>query len=152
MTAAPIPALAHDHDSPRGRGGMFPLTPPSSAAAKTVFRRSVAWVSSLDPPSQIASNMPTPTTPADFRAPPNARPSNPHSPSPLAVTISAARGFLPRRLSDAGPSALASASVPGRRPKTLNVSGHWRPRNQNSARANFLVARSFVGHTGRSAT
>ena len=58
MTAAPIPALAHDHDSPRGRGGMFPLTPPSSAAAKTVFRRSVAWASSLDPPSQIASNMP----------------------------------------------------------------------------------------------
>jgi hypothetical protein len=58
MTAAPIPALAHDHDSPRGRGGMFPLTPPSSAAAKTVFRRSVAWASSLDPQSQIASNMP----------------------------------------------------------------------------------------------
>jgi len=58
MTAAPIPALAHDHYSPRGRGGMFPLTPPSSAAAKTVFRRSVAWASSLDPPSQIASNMP----------------------------------------------------------------------------------------------
>jgi hypothetical protein len=58
MTAAPIPALAHDHDSPTGRGGMFPLTPPSSAAAKTVFRRSVAWASSLDPPSQIASNMP----------------------------------------------------------------------------------------------
>ena len=28
MTAAPIPALAHDHDSPSGRGGMFPLTPP----------------------------------------------------------------------------------------------------------------------------
>jgi hypothetical protein len=26
-------------------------------------------------------------------------------------------GFLPWRLSDAGPSALASASVPGRRPK-----------------------------------
>jgi hypothetical protein len=120
MTAAPIPALAHD--SPRGRGGMFPLTPPSSAAAKTVFRRSVAWASSLDPPSQIASNIPTtPTTPADFRAPPNARPSNPHSPSPLAVAISAARGFLPRRLSDAGPSALASASVPGRRPKPLTI-------------------------------
>jgi len=58
MTAAPIPALAHDHYSPRGRGGMFPLTPPSSAAAKTVFRRSAAWASSLDPPSQIASNMP----------------------------------------------------------------------------------------------
>ena len=58
MTAAPIPALANDHDLPRGRGGMFPLTPPSSAAAKTVFRRSVAWASSLDPPSQIASNMP----------------------------------------------------------------------------------------------
>jgi hypothetical protein len=57
MTAAPIPALAHDHYSPRGRGGMFPLTPPSSAAAKTVFRRSAAWASSLDPPSQIASNM-----------------------------------------------------------------------------------------------
>ena len=38
---------------------MFPLTPPSSAAAKTVFRRSVAWASSpLDPQSQIASNMP----------------------------------------------------------------------------------------------
>ena len=54
MTAAPVPAIAHDHDSPRGRGGMFPLTPPSSAAAKTVFRRSVAW----DPPSPIASNMP----------------------------------------------------------------------------------------------
>ena len=63
----------------------------------------------------------TPTTPADFRAPPNARPSNPHSPSPLAVAISAARGFLPRRLSDAGPSALASASVPGRRPKPLTT-------------------------------
>jgi hypothetical protein len=61
----------------------------------------------------------TPTTPADFRAPPDARPSNPHSPSPLAVAISAARGFLPRRVSDAGPSALASASVPGRRPKPL---------------------------------
>ena len=58
MTAAPIPALAHDHDSPTGRGDRFPLTPPSSAAAKTVFRRSVAWASSLDPPSQIASNMP----------------------------------------------------------------------------------------------
>ena len=57
------------------------------------------------------------------RAPPNARPSNPHSPSPLAVAISAARGFLPRRLSDAGPSALASASVPGRRPKPLATSG-----------------------------
>ena len=63
----------------------------------------------------------TPTTPADFRAPPNARPSNPYSPSPLAVAISAARGFLPRRLSDAGPSALASASVPGRRPKPLTT-------------------------------
>ena len=63
----------------------------------------------------------TPTTPADFRAPPNAGPSNPHSPSPLAVAISAARGFLPRRLSDAGPSALASASVPGRRPKPLTT-------------------------------
>jgi hypothetical protein len=62
-----------------------------------------------------------PTTPADFRAPPNARPSNPHSPSPLAAAISAARGFLPRRLSDAGPSALASASVPGRRPKPLTI-------------------------------
>ena len=61
----------------------------------------------------------TPTTPADFRAPPNARPSNPHSPSPLAVAISAARGFPPRRLSDAGPSALAPASVSGRRPKPL---------------------------------
>ena len=95
MTAAPIPALAHDHNSPRGRGGMFPLTPPSSAAAKTVFRRSVAWASSLDPPWPIASNM-QPTTPADFRPPSNARPSNPHSPSPLAVAISAARGFLPR--------------------------------------------------------
>jgi len=61
----------------------------------------------------------TPTTPADFRAPPNARPSNPHRPSPLAVAISAARGFPPRRLSDAGPSALAPASVSGRRPKPL---------------------------------
>src|ERR1700722_17510702 len=36
-----------------------------------------------------------PATPADFRAPPNARPSNPHRPSPLAVAISAARGFPP---------------------------------------------------------
>src|ERR1700722_18291229 len=61
----------------------------------------------------------TPTTPADFRAPPNARPSNPHRPSPLAVAISAARGFPPRRLSDAGPSALAPASVSGPGPKPL---------------------------------
>jgi hypothetical protein len=120
MTAAPIPALAHDHDSPRGRGGMFPPTPPSSAAAKTVFRRSVAWASSSIRPRRSPRTCPTtPTTPADFRAPPNARPSNPHRPRPLAVAISAARGFLPRRLSDAGPSAFASASAPGRRPKPL---------------------------------
>jgi hypothetical protein len=58
MTTTPIPALAHDHYSPRGRGGMFPLTPLSSAAAKTVIRRSAARPSSLDLTSQIASNMP----------------------------------------------------------------------------------------------
>ncbi len=79
---------------------MFPLTPLSSAAAKTVFRRSAAWASSIDPPSQIASNMPDHADHAG-RLP--------------------ARGFLPRRLSDAGPSALASASVPGRRPKPLTI-------------------------------
>jgi hypothetical protein len=100
MTAAPIPALAHDHDSPRGRGGMFPLTPPASAAAKTVFRRSVAWASSLDPPSQIASNMPDHADHASRLPRSTERPAlKSHSPSPLAVAISAARGFLPRRLS-----------------------------------------------------
>ena len=56
MTAAPIPALAHDHDLPTGRGGMS-LTPPSSAAAKR-FSVGPSRGLPLDPPSQIASNMP----------------------------------------------------------------------------------------------
>ena len=122
MTAAPIPALAHDHYSPRGHDGTcFRSRPRRPPQPKRFFRRSVAWASSSIRPRR--SPRTCPTTPADFRAPPNARPSNPHSPSPLAAAISAARGFLPRRLSDAGPSALASASVPGRRPKPLTTSG-----------------------------
>ena len=85
MTAAPIPALAHDHDhdSPRGRGGMFPLTPPRPPQPK---RFSVDPSPGLPPsirPRRSPRTCPTtPTTPADFRAPPNARPSNPHRPSP----------------------------------------------------------------------
>ena len=77
-----------------------------------------------------------PTTPADFRAPPNARPSNPHSPSPLAVAISAARGFLPTEAFTRRPFSPRLRFCAGPASATLNDSsrpvcansGHWPPR------------------------
>ena len=120
MTAAPIPALAHDHDSPTGRGGMISAHAP--VVRRTQNAVSVGPSRGLPPsvrPRRSPLTCPTkPNTPADYRAPQNALTSKPQSPTPLAVAISAPRGFLPRRLSKTPTlPALASASVPGRRPK-----------------------------------
>jgi len=70
MTAAPIPALAQDHYSPRASRRHV------SARAPVVRRSQNGYpsVRRFIPRSALADRLDCPTTPADFRAPPNARP------------------------------------------------------------------------------
>ena len=121
MTAAPIPALAHDHDSPSGRGGMFPLTPPVVRRSQNGFP-SIRRLGFL-PRSALADRLeharprrPRRPTSALHRTP---GPQIPIGPDPSPSPSQRPAVFLPRRLSDAGPSALAPASASGRRPKPL---------------------------------